>query len=137
MSTNGQGNGKSNSTGPGEDINTHGERIQQLLERIQALPYPAAREIIQECMEAVLAFYGQGLSRILKVVQTAGPEGEKVYRDLIGDDVVRGLLLIHDLHPLDLEARLRDALDKVRPYLRSHGGNVELVSLDSSRARLR
>ena len=137
LRTNGQGNGESNPTGPGEDINAQGERIQQLLERIQALPYPAAREIIQECMEAVLAFYGQGLSRILKIVQTAGPEGEKVYRDLIGDDVIRGLLLIHDLHPLDLEARLRDALDKVRPYLRSHGGNVELVSLDSGRARLR
>ncbi|MBV8586395.1 MAG: NifU family protein [Verrucomicrobia bacterium] len=88
-------------------------------------------------MQAVLAFYGEGLSRILKVVQTAGPEGEKVYRDLIGDDVIRGLLLIHDLHPLDLEARLRDALNKVRPYLRSHGGNVELVSLDNGRARLR
>jgi Fe-S cluster biogenesis protein NfuA/nitrite reductase/ring-hydroxylating ferredoxin subunit len=137
LRTNGQGNGESNPIGPGEDINAQGERIQLLLERIQALPYPAAREIIQECMEAVLAFYGQGLNRILKIVQTAGPERKNVYRDLIGDDIVRGLLLIHDLHPLDLETRLRDALDRVRPYLRSHGGNVELVSLESGRARLR
>jgi len=50
---------------------------------------------------------------------------------------VRGLLLIHDLHPADLETRLREALDHVRPYLQSHGGNVELISLTSERASLR
>ena len=120
-----------------DDINARGERIQQVLERIEALPYPVARELIQECMEAVLAFYGAGLKRILQVVSEDGIEGRKVYRDLVRDDVVKGLLLIHDLHPLDLGARLREALDKVRPYLKSHGGNVELISLENDVARLR
>ena len=118
------------------DINLQGERIQELLARIEALPYPGAKELIQECMEAVLAFYGHGLNRILQVVSRAGPDGRKVYQDLIHDDVIKGLLLIHDLHPLDLETRLREALDKVRPYLRSHGGNVELISLENDRAKL-
>ena len=119
------------------DINLQGERIQKLLEKIEALPYPGAKELIQECMEAVLAFYGLGLSRILQIVSGAGPEGRKVHRDLIHDDIIKGLLLIHDLHPLDLETRLRDALDKVRPYLKSHGGNVELINLENDIARLR
>jgi Fe-S cluster biogenesis protein NfuA/nitrite reductase/ring-hydroxylating ferredoxin subunit len=122
---------------PDGEINLHGERIQKLLEQIEGLPYPPAKELIQECLEALLAFYGQGLSRILQVVNQAGPEGSKVARALINDDVVKGLLLIHDLHPLDLEARLRDALDRVRPYLLSHGGNVELVSLENGVAKLR
>jgi Fe-S cluster biogenesis protein NfuA/nitrite reductase/ring-hydroxylating ferredoxin subunit len=56
---------------------------------------------------------------------------------MINDKVVRGLLLIHDLHPADLETRLREALDHVRPYLQSHGGNVELISLTNQRANLR
>jgi Fe-S cluster biogenesis protein NfuA/nitrite reductase/ring-hydroxylating ferredoxin subunit len=119
------------------EINLQGERVQKLLERIEALPYPAAKQLIQECMEAVLAFYGLGLTKILDVVNGAGPEGRKVYRDLIHNDVINGLLLIHDLHPLDLEARLRDALDKVRPYLKSHGGNVELIGLENNVAKLR
>lgn len=119
------------------DINLHGARIQRLLERIGSLPYPAAKELINECMEAVLAFYGAGLNRILQIVSEDGAEGRKVYRDLIHDDVIKGLLLIHDLHPLDLEARLREALDKVRPYLKSHGGNVELISLKNDIAKLR
>ena len=118
-------------------INVLGERIQKLLERIEALPYPGAKELMQECMEALLVFYGQGLSRILQIVDGAGPGGHRVYQDLIHDDVIKGLLLIHDLHPLDLETRLRGALDKVRPYLRSHGGNVELISLENDVASLR
>ena len=137
LRTNDQCNGESTPVDQLEHINIQGERIQKLLERIQALPYPAARELIQECMEAVLAFYGQGLSRVLMIAQNAGPEGQKVYRDLIRDDVIKGLLLIHDIHPLDLEARLRDALERVRPYLRSHGGDVDLISLENARARLR
>ena len=122
---------------PDGDINAHGERLQKLLAEVEALPYPGARELIQDCMESVLGFYGAGLKRILQVVSEDGPEGIKVFRDLIRDDVVKGLLLIHDLHPLDLEARLLEALDKVRPYLKSHGGNVELTSLENGVARLR
>jgi Fe-S cluster biogenesis protein NfuA len=51
--------------------------------------------------------------------------------------VVGGLLLLHGLHPLDLEARVLQALDQVRPFLRSHGGNVELLSLTDGVIRLR
>ena len=50
---------------------------------------------------------------------------------------MRALLLIHGLHPDSLETRVRAALDKIRPYLQSHGGNVELISLENDVARLR
>jgi Fe-S cluster biogenesis protein NfuA/nitrite reductase/ring-hydroxylating ferredoxin subunit len=134
---NGESVSASPAANPGDDINAHGERLQKLLAKVEALPYPGARELIQDCMESVLGFYGTGLKRILQVVSEDGPEGRKVFRDLIRDDVVKGLLLIHDLHPLNLEDRLLEALDKVRPYLKSHGGNVELISLENDVARLR
>ena len=44
------------------------------------------------------------------------------------------LLLIHDLYPVGLEERVIEALDTVRPYMESHGGNVELVG-DRGRRR--
>jgi len=134
---NGESVSASPTASPGDDINAHGERLQKLLAEVEALPYPGARELIQDCMESVLGFYGAGLKRILQVVSEGGPEGRKVFRDLIRDDVVKGILLIHDLHPLNLEARLLEALDKVRPYLKSHGGDVELISLQNDVARLR
>jgi Fe-S cluster biogenesis protein NfuA len=36
-----------------------------------------------------------------------------------------------------LEKRLRGALEKVRPYMQSHGGNIELLSLEDDVARIR
>jgi Fe-S cluster biogenesis protein NfuA/nitrite reductase/ring-hydroxylating ferredoxin subunit len=134
---NGESVSASPAASPGDDINAYGDRLQKLLREVEALPYPGAKELIQDCMESVLGFYGAGLKRIIQVVSGDGPEGRKVFRDLIRDDVVKGLLLIHDLHPLNLEARLLEALDKVRPYLKSHGGNVELISLENDVARLR
>jgi Fe-S cluster biogenesis protein NfuA/nitrite reductase/ring-hydroxylating ferredoxin subunit len=118
-------------------LNEAGKRIQELIEQIDALPDSPARALFQQCLESVLKFYGYGLERILQIVSTAGPEGKKIYGDLIHDGAVRGLLLIHDLYPVDIETRLREALDKVRPYLESHGGNVELIDLTNDVARLR
>jgi Fe-S cluster biogenesis protein NfuA len=109
------------------------QRIQQLIDRIEALPDPDTRDLMQECLQGVLALHGTGLERILKLVSVNTP-----LRDtLVNDDIVRGLLLIHSLHPIPLEARMHQALDKVLPYIHSHGGNVELVSLDDGVAKLR
>jgi len=38
---------------------------------------------------------------------------------------------------VDVETRVARALEEVRPYLQSHGGNVELLGIDGGVARLR
>ena len=119
------------------DLAREGQRIQELVEKIGTLHDPAARGMLQECLESVLSFYGHGLERILELVDQAGPDGAKVGEALVHDPGVRGLLLIHGLHPVPLETRLREALDQVRPYMESHGGDVELVGLENDYAKLR
>ncbi len=66
----------------------------------------------------------------------AGADGERIAASLAEDELVATLLLIHDLHPVPLEQRVQDALDSVRPYMESHGGNVELLSLERGVARI-
>jgi len=56
---------------------------------------------------------------------------------LAADEVVGSLLLLYGLHPLSLEVRVTQALDKVRPYLDSHGGNVELLNIADGVVQLR
>ena len=51
--------------------------------------------------------------------------------------MIASLLLIHGLYPVSLEARVREALDSVRPYMESHGGDVELLGIADGVARLR
>ena len=113
------------------------QRLEQLVGQIEHVPDPAVRGLLQDCLAAVLQLHGLGLDRIFQILQDAGAAGAKVREDLLRDGVVRGLLLIHGLHPVDLETRLREALEQVRPYMESHGGNVEIVGAEHGVARLR
>ena len=121
---------------PTDELNQHGKRVQELIVEIDTLPDSNVRELLQECMQEVLAFYGLGLDRVLEVARSV-TGNQNAYDKLVNDSVVRGLLLIHGLHPVPLETRLCEALEKVRPYMESHGGNVELLSLENDAARLR
>jgi Fe-S cluster biogenesis protein NfuA/nitrite reductase/ring-hydroxylating ferredoxin subunit len=110
-------------------------RVEDLLGRVEALDDPAARETALEAFQAVLDLYGEGLDRLVALV-AASDDGE-LARALAGDELVSHLLLVHDLHPEPVEARVRRALESVRPYLESHGGNVELLAVDDGVVRLR
>ncbi len=112
-------------------------RVQILSEQIDGLSDVHAREVAQEMVSAVIELYGDGLERIMAALEQAGPAGAAIRDDLIEDGSVASLLLIHDLYPVSLEDRVTEALDSVRPYMESHGGNVELLSLVDGVARLR
>ena len=122
---------------PARDVRSESKRIQELIEQVESLPHAQARELLHECLRSILALYGEGWARVLQITKNAGVDGQKVRDSLLQDKLVRSLLLIHGLHPQNLETRLRAALDKIRPYLQSHGGNVELIALESEVATLR
>ena len=114
------------------------EQIERLVQALEALPDPAARASASELLQATLDLHGAGLERMLELIVEAGEPGDAIIEQMAGDDLVRSLLLLHGLHPLDLETRVTQALDKVRPYLATHGGNVELVGVaDDGVVRLR
>lgn len=112
------------------------ERVQELQEQLESSGDSATRELAEELVSAVVQMYGAGLERILDTVLAAGAEGERVAASLADDQLVSTLLLIHDLHPIPLEQRVQDALDSVRPYMESHGGNVELLGLEQGIAKI-
>jgi Fe-S cluster biogenesis protein NfuA/nitrite reductase/ring-hydroxylating ferredoxin subunit len=79
-------------------------------------------------VQAIVEMYGEGLARIVARVDAA---------ELLDDELVTHLLLVHDLHPVPVEERVRGALEEVRPYMESHKGGVELVSIEDGVVRLR
>src|SRR5204863_3837834 len=70
------------------------------------------------------------------VLADAGEPALPIRDALLDDGIVASLLLIHGLYPIPLEERVVQALDSVRPFLASHGGNVELISVDEGIVRL-
>jgi Fe-S cluster biogenesis protein NfuA/nitrite reductase/ring-hydroxylating ferredoxin subunit len=114
------------------------ERTRELIGRLDELDDPVARATAQELAVSLLGLYGEGLRRLLALLEGAGEAGSAIRRGMADDGVLASLLLIHGLYPVDLATRVREALDSVRPYLASHGGDVELVALgDDGVARLR
>ena len=112
-------------------------RVQQLSERVEALEDPVARGLAEELVSAVIAMYGDGLERILAVVSGSREAGATILDELTQDGAVASLLLIHDLYPVALPERVLEALETVRPYMESHGGDVELLEItDDGVARL-
>ena len=100
------------------------ERIDTLLEELGQSASPAVMERAEQLVHCVMALYGEGLGRIVETVDEAS------LRALADDEVVGNLLVLHDLHPDDLDTRVQQALDRVRPYLGSHAGGVSLSEVD-------
>ena len=101
------------------------ERVERLTAELEALiPTPRRAGLAEQLVGAVLELHGEGLAQVLEIVD------EDTARALADDGVVASLMLIHDLYPVPLDERVMEALDNVRPYMESHGGNVELLGVE-------
>jgi Fe-S cluster biogenesis protein NfuA len=130
----------------GRDLRATAERMEGLLGDLGRVADPGARLLAEELVRQLMELYGGGLARIVELAAqpSAPPPTSPSHGDggllarFAADDLVASLLILHGLHPDDPETRVRAALERVRPYLGSHGGDVELLGIDSGgRARLR
>jgi Fe-S cluster biogenesis protein NfuA/nitrite reductase/ring-hydroxylating ferredoxin subunit len=101
-----------------------GARIEDLL---GALGSGRDRAAAEELVATLVQLYGDGLGRIVEVL---GERQPALLAELADEPALEGLLLLHGLHPLDANARVSRALDRVRPYLGSHAGGVEFLGVD-------
>lgn len=119
------------------DPGAAGERIDALL-TASATGGVVARERAEELVRLVTDLYGAGLERVMEILHEAGRLDDDLLADLARDELVSGLLIVHGLHPYGVEQRVEEALESVRPYLGSHGGDVELLEVsESGTVRLR
>jgi len=113
-----------------------GERIEELLAALRARG-GAAADTAEELVRLLVGMYGDGLAAIMAALAEEGETGRAIVDRLTADPLVEGLLLLHGLHPLDVDERIQRALDRVRPYLGSHAGGVQYLGVRDGVARLR
>ncbi len=105
-------------------------RIEALLDELSSIGEDVAVGA-EQLVASVVTLYGAGLERIVQLLAQRSDGGE-LMRVLAGDSLVANLMMLHDLHPDDVETRVQQALDKVRPYLGSHSGGVSFVGVDDA-----
>jgi Fe-S cluster biogenesis protein NfuA len=113
------------------------QRIEELVHTLETSADSGLRSGARELVRSLMELHGEGIERMLGIVFDSEEHGREIIDRFAGDELVAQLLLLYDLHPFDLETRAHRALDDVRPYLRSHGGNVELLSVVDGVIRLR
>ena len=120
----------------GKNLRTAGDRIEGLLQELGIVADPRIREKAEELVRLLMELYGSALARVLEIVDDTG-SADKIFDRLAADDLVASLLVLHGLHPLNVETRIARALDRVRPYLGSHGGDVKLIGVKEGVVHLR
>lgn len=120
-----------------KDFRGRMQRLESLIQGIERSGDSPAAGQAREAIQALLDLHASAFERLLEHIADQGEVGQALLARLAGDDVVSGLLILYGLHPLDLQTRVGQALTKVRPYLHSHGGDVELVSIQGGHVRLR
>ncbi|MGH9744661.1 MAG: NifU family protein [Candidatus Acidiferrales bacterium] len=106
------------------------QSIEALLRKIEKSNDPELSATAKELVRSLMEFHGAGIERMLELIHQSGASGESIIDSLGRDEIVRSLLLLYGLHPDGLEARVMHGLEKARPYLKSHGGNINLVGVD-------
>jgi len=110
-------------------------QIGELVEGLERLPDAPAREQARALVQAVLDIHRLGLARLLAMA--AEREGGAALVDALAQDQAVALLLsLHGLHPRDVETRVREAIEQVRPGLAAQGVAVELTRITEDTAHL-
>ncbi len=104
-----------------------GDDIDHKLEQLRARADPRVFDQAVELLQLFNELYGTALARVMELVDEHAPE---LSQHIIADDLLASLLVANGLHPEELETRIANALEKVRPFLAGHGGDVELLDID-------
>jgi hypothetical protein len=109
-------------------------RIEELVRQVEQIPDHESRECAQKAMEAILELHGAGLERMMELVLEGGTSGEEpakaMLRRFTNDSLVSSLLILHDLHPDDVETRIGEALRKMH-------AQAELIGVFEGAVRVR
>jgi Fe-S cluster biogenesis protein NfuA len=115
------------------DAEQAGRRVEEILNGLAATGDRDACAAAEELVRTLMEFYGAGLARVLDLLGTdaAQHSGTAPLDRLLRDELVSGLLVLHDLHPEDTATRIARALDSLP------GRPVELVGFQPDSGVLR
>jgi hypothetical protein len=109
-----------------DEVGSAGDKVEELLATLRS---GEDREVAEDLVRVLMNLYGDGLARIVAVLRE---HDATLLRTIAADDLVAGLLMVHDLHPDDPDSRIRRALVPFE--------TVEYLGIDDSgvvRLRLR
>jgi Fe-S cluster biogenesis protein NfuA len=119
-----------------KDFQVKVQRIGELVGELENISDPESRAGAKALVQLLLDLHAVGLERTLEVIAKNDDSGQRIIDDLGRDSLVGSLLVLYGLHPLDLESRAAQAVERVQPRVRKGGGELELLGIDGGTVRL-
>ena len=115
-----------------QDVERRLAALDDLLGRLEQIPGATATTGL-DAARALTEVYGEALARLMTHLAAVPSACDAA----AADDLVGHLLVLHGIHPQPVPERVSRALDGIRPYVRSHGGDVQLAGITDGIAQIR
>jgi Fe-S cluster biogenesis protein NfuA len=112
------------------------QSIEELLSTVEAAADPNLRSKMRDLVQALMDLHGAGLERALELIGETDA-GSAIVSKLGRDELVGSLLVLYGLHPMNLEARIDQGLERARRLIHARQGEIDVLSLDGGCLRLR
>ncbi|HYR63146.1 MAG TPA: NifU family protein [Actinomycetota bacterium] len=111
------------------------ERMGTLIEQLENLPDDQVRSQVFELLDWMEAYHRESIHRLIDLLPPEALEAAK------GDPLLLPMLEAYEViggdhEEADALALVEEALQQVRPYIHSHGGEMELLSVEEGVVRL-
>ena len=110
-------------------------QVEGLVDQIEAHPDPSARELSRRLTQSLLDLHEVGLRRMLELLAD-GSDALTIPLTWQNDPLVSNLLILHQLHPTDVETRIAAALSQLQPLLDKHQVQLEIAELTDEHVHL-
>lgn len=116
-----------------ESVRQQVGRVEELLGELEAQQGSPGGVAGMAAVQALVDVYGEALARIVERIESKDPE---LVVGMTDDELISHLLLVHELHPVDVSTRASDALEAVRSELGSTKVSLELLGIDGTSVRV-
>ena len=110
-----------------DDLEQMAERVDKAIAEVQSLE-PDVRAKAMALKSAIEEFHKAGLTHMVKTLKN-DPNGKQLLFEMVDEPTVYALFAMHGLVRADLKTQVSRAIEMVRPYMQSHGGDVSLVDV--------
>lgn len=107
------------------------ERIAQLLDHARAMAGPQTWAIIDELIQRTVGLYGSGLASLVAIARATAESDDAVCDAITADALLSSLLIIHDVHPLPLAARIERAIADGCARTGQRPTDIEVAGIDA------
>ncbi len=97
------------------------------IDDLEQMPFPDVKERVFAVLQLMDFVHRVSVKRLSEQLEARG-----ILKEVLKDEDVALLFTLYDLNPFDPSTRVERALELVRPYMRSHGGEVEVLEIEDS-----